>query len=67
MITTALQSQREELSVANQDPGGLAKRRTELALIKINIIQVKTNFELLHLRNLPHKTPQRILERGVPT
>ena len=67
MITTALQSQREELSVADQDPGGLAKRRSELALIKIHIIKVKTNFELLHLGNLPHKTSQRILERGVST
>ena len=36
-----------------------------MALIKVHVVEMKSNFELQHLRNLPEQAACWVLERGI--
>ena len=51
--------------MTNQEPRRFTMRSTILALIKVHVVEMKSNFELQHLRNLPEQAACWVLERGI--
>ena len=56
VTTITSSSQGQEASVADQKTSRLAKKLAELTLIKIHVVKVQLELELLNLRNLRHQT-----------
>ena len=66
MITGAPLGEPDQKSIACKEPSGFPKGRPETALIKLHVVEMKPNFQLLNLRHLPEQAAdEEILEQGV--
>ena len=67
VASLAMSSKSEKSSMTRKEPRRLFVWRAELTLIKVHVVKMKANLELLHLRDLPDQAAQGVLERSVPS